>query len=177
MLGDGGVGKSALLARYLNGSFDPNYAPTVEEAARKSVVVDGENLYLNILDTAGQEEFASVRDMQIQENQGFLLLYSINSASSLSEVENLKRRIDVIKEGENTPVVLVGCKADLESERAVTYSQGNKLAGGWGAPFVETSAKSGTNHDIAFEEIARAVLKSTASPGQRQEQKAKCLLM
>ncbi len=61
VLGSGGVGKSALTVQFVSGCFMEKYDPTIEDFYRKEIEVDGSPCVLEILDTAGTEQFASMR--------------------------------------------------------------------------------------------------------------------
>jgi GTPase KRas protein len=77
VLGGGGVGKSALTIRLVTDNFLDEYDPTIEDSYRKQVMIDDETALLDILDTAGQEEFSSMQDQWMRDGQGFLLVYNI----------------------------------------------------------------------------------------------------
>ncbi|XP_016108668.1 ras-related protein Rap-2b-like, partial [Sinocyclocheilus grahami] len=77
VLGSGGVGKSALTVQFVTGSFIEKYDPTIEDFYRKEIEVDSSPSVLEILDTAGTEQFASMRDLYIKNGQGFILVYSL----------------------------------------------------------------------------------------------------
>ena len=62
ILGSGGVGKSALTIRLITDNFLEEYDPTIEDSYQKTLVVNGESTQINILDTAGQEEYSSMQD-------------------------------------------------------------------------------------------------------------------
>ena len=79
VLGSGGVGKSALTVQFVQGIFVEKYDPTIEDSYRKQVEVDGQQCMLEILDTAGTEQFASMRDLYIKNGQGFIVAYSITN--------------------------------------------------------------------------------------------------
>lgn len=164
VLGSGGVGKSALTIRLVTDNFLDEYDPTIEDSYRKSVMIDDQNALLDILDTAGQEEFVSMQDQWMREGQGFLLVYSIISRASFDDVENVYAKIQRAKEGENIAVVLCGNKCDLSGDkREVTAEEGAALAASWGtgAPFFETSAKEQINHDACFFECVREIRRQT----------------
>ena len=134
VLGSGGVGKSALTFRLITDNFVPEYDPTIEDDYRKAVEIDGQVERLDILDTAGQEEYNSMRDMWYQSGEGFLLIYSITNRSTFEELDEVYKEIlmakDPIPEG-GVPVVLVGNKCDLEKERDVTMEEGQAMAKAW----------------------------------------------
>jgi GTPase KRas protein len=75
VLGDGGVGKTALTIQLCSNHFVEEYDPTIEDSYRKQVVIDDESCLLEILDTAGQEEFTALRDQWIRDCEGFVLIY------------------------------------------------------------------------------------------------------
>jgi len=78
----------------------------------------------------------------MKTGQGFLLVFSITSQSSLSELSELREQIIRIKDDENVPIVIVGNKSDLESERLVTRARAFSVSQSWGnAPYYETSAR------------------------------------
>src|SRR3954467_14324927 len=79
VLGSGGVGKSALTVQFVSNTFIEKYDPTIEDFYRKEIEVDGQPCVLEILDTAGTEQFASMRDLYIKNGQGFVVVYSITS--------------------------------------------------------------------------------------------------
>jgi len=119
MLGSGGVGKSALTVKFVTGQFAERYDPTVEDFYRKEIEVNREPATLEILDTAGTEQFASMRDLYIRNGQGFVLVYSITSMQSFLDIKSMRNQICRVKGTERVPIVLVGNKVDLERDREV----------------------------------------------------------
>jgi len=161
VVGAGGVGKSALTVRFIQGNFIERYDPTIEDSYRKGIEVDGFACMLDIMDTAGQEEYSALRDQYMRTGHGFVLCYSIISRSSFDTTHRLRTSILRIKEeeGPDIPIVLVATKADLESERAVSIKEGESLAAKFKAPFLETSAKNNMNVNNVFIETVRAIKK------------------
>jgi len=149
MLGSGGVGKSALTVQFVTGQFAERYDPTVEDFYRKEIEVESAPATLEILDTAGTEQFASMRDLYIRNGQGFILVYSIVSVQSFLDIKVMRQQICRVKATEQVPIILVGNKVDLH-ERQVQTSQGQALAKEWGCPFFEASAKAKINVDELF---------------------------
>lgn len=78
----------------------------------------------------------------MKTGQGFLLVFSITSASSLHELAGLREEIIRIKDDENVPMVIVGNKADLEETRGVPRAKGFSISQRWGAPYYESSART-----------------------------------
>nr|XP_025871567.1 ras-related protein Rap-2b [Vulpes vulpes] len=87
VLGSGGVGKSALTVQFVTGSFIEKYDPTIEDFYRKEIEVDSSPSVLEILDTAGTEQFASMRDLYIKNGQGFILVYSLVNQQSFQDIK------------------------------------------------------------------------------------------
>eukprot|EP00004_Rigifila_ramosa_P009670 TRINITY_DN212_c0_g1_i1.p1 TRINITY_DN212_c0_g1~~TRINITY_DN212_c0_g1_i1.p1 ORF type:complete len:828 (-),score=192.76 TRINITY_DN212_c0_g1_i1:88-2550(-) len=116
---------------------------------------DGETCLLDLLDTAGQEEYSAMRDQYTRVGDGMLIVYSITSRASFDEAAHMYALVQRVKETEHPPVCLVGNKADLESDRQVTTAEGRELARAWGAPFFETSARQRLNIDEALYELVR----------------------
>lgn len=84
----------------------------------------------------------AMRDLYMKTGQGFLLVFSITSQSSLAELESLRDEIIRIKDDENVPIVIVGNKADLEEQRTVPRTKVFSLSQQWGVPYYESSART-----------------------------------
>jgi len=128
VLGSGGVGKSALTVQFVQGIFVEKYDPTIEDSYRKPVEVDNENYMLEILDTAGTEQFTAMRDLYMKNGQGFSLVYSIIAESTFNDLPDLRDQILRVKDTDSIPMVLVGNKCDLKDQRKITTEQGENLA-------------------------------------------------
>ncbi|GAX70044.1 Ras family GTPase [Saccharomyces cerevisiae] len=157
VVGGGGVGKSALTIQLTQSHFVDEYDPTIEDSYRKQVVIDDEVSILDILDTAGQEEYSAMREQYMRNGEGFLLVYSITSKSSLDELMTYYQQILRVKDTDYVPIVVVGNKSDLENEKQVSYQDGLNMAKQMNAPFLETSAKQAINVEEAFYTLARLV--------------------
>mmetsp|Transcript_6218 Transcript_6218/g.9524 ORF Transcript_6218/g.9524 Transcript_6218/m.9524 type:complete len:197 (-) Transcript_6218:203-793(-) len=183
VLGSGAVGKSALTIRLVTDDFLDEYDPTIEDSYRKQVVVDGLTSLLDILDTAGQDEFSSMQDQWMRDGKGFLLVYSITDRTSFDNVRILHDKILRTKDTDKVPVCLVGNKCDLDSERTVTKEEGAKLASEWGCKFHETSAKEKINHEICFLDVVREIRAMTptedteASKAKLKKKKGFCVIL
>src|ERR1700751_2032809 len=115
IVGGGGVGKSALTFQLIQNHFIDEYDPTIEDSYRKQVTIDDETCLLDILDTAGQEEYSAMRDQYMRTGQGFVLTYAITSRSSFDEVSTFKDQICRVKDADKVPMCICGNKCDLES--------------------------------------------------------------
>ncbi|XP_030317451.1 ras-related protein Rab-37 isoform X2 [Calypte anna] len=149
----------------LVGSGDlPVLPPDYELTGKNKVVaVDGVKVKLQIWDTAGQERFRSVTHAYYRDAQALLLLYDITSKMSF---DNIRAWLTEIHEYAQKDVVimLLGNKADVTSERAVRTEDGASLAREYGVPFMETSAKTGMNVELAFLAIAKELKDRTLQP-------------
>jgi len=187
VVGAGAVGKSALTVRFIQGKFIEKYDPTIEDSYRKQVAIDDSACMLDIMDTAGQEEYSSLRDNYMKTGEGFLLVYSVTSHASFDATSKLRTAILRIKEGEGAadfPIVLVGNKKDLVEERVVSDSEGRAQAEKFNIPFIETSAKLSDSVNDAFFEVVRQIIRwREAHPGlnkrtkQKGEKKGPCVLV
>jgi len=160
ILGDGGVGKSAITLQFIEGRFVEGYDPTIEDRYRKQVVVDDEACLLEMLDTAGQEAWCGgdvYSDQWIRDAEGFIVVYSITSRPSFEEVPRIRDRIVRLKGTDHLSVVLVANKCDLELERVVSAQEGSDSARVLGALFKEVSAKAWINIDEAFSDVIRMI--------------------
>jgi len=98
-----------------------------------------------------------MRDQYMINGEGFLVVYSITSRISFSEVVSYQQHINRIKDGRHVPIVIVGNKCDLENARQVGTSEGRDLAMSYGVPFFETSALTKVNLEEAFFALVRCV--------------------
>ncbi|KAG8523822.1 Ras-related protein Ral-B [Galemys pyrenaicus] len=148
MVGSGGVGKSALTLQFMYDEFVEDYEPTKADSYRKKVVLDGEEVQIDILDTAGQEDYAAIRDNYFRSGEGFLLVFSITEHESFTATAEFREQILRVKaEEDKIPLLVVGNKSDLEERRQVNIEEARSKAEEWGVQYVETSAKTRANVD------------------------------
>ncbi|CEF60214.1 Ras-like protein 3 [Strongyloides ratti] len=174
VLGSGGVGKSALTVQFVQGIFVEKYDPTIEDSYRKQVEIDGQSCMLEILDTAGTEQFTAMRDLYMKNGQGFLLVYSITSQSTFNDLIDLREQIIRVKDTVNVPIILVGNKCDIENERIVKKDQGQSLARTFNCPFFETSSKTKLNVQEVFHELIRQINRRYPDSGKRNKSEKEC---
>lgn len=167
VVGAGGVGKSALTIQLIQNHFVDEYDPTIEDSYRKQVVIDGETCLLDILDTAGQEEYSAMRDQYMRTGEGFLLVFAVNSIKSFEDIGMYREQIKRVKDAEEVPMVLVGNKCDLHSW-AVDMSKAREVAKQYAIPFIETSAKTRMGVDDAFYTLVREIRKDKELRGKEK---------
>jgi small GTP-binding protein len=174
VLGSGGVGKSSMTIRFVQAEFFEEYNPTVEDMYRKRIELFGHPITLEILDTAGIEQFTSMRGMQLRDGHGFLIVYSVCSVASFRDAEEMYQEIARTKETTNFPGVLAGNKCDMERERQVSTKEGKEMADKHQLKFFETSAKTNVNIEACFTELAKIHYKELAGSSQK---KKKCTIL
>eukprot|EP01099_Mayorella_cantabrigiensis_P000675 TRINITY_DN129_c0_g1_i2.p1 TRINITY_DN129_c0_g1~~TRINITY_DN129_c0_g1_i2.p1 ORF type:complete len:154 (-),score=53.81 TRINITY_DN129_c0_g1_i2:91-552(-) len=91
--------------------------------------------------------------------QGFIVVYSIISRSTYEKISEFREKILMVKDEDDFPIVLLGNKCDLETDRVVTKDEGHALGKQFGVPFFETSAKNKININEAFEAVVREIKK------------------
>uniref|UniRef100_A0A0N5AMN7 small monomeric GTPase n=1 Tax=Syphacia muris TaxID=451379 RepID=A0A0N5AMN7_9BILA len=175
VVGDGGVGKSALTIQLIQNQFVEEYDPTIEDSYRKQVVIDGETCLLDILDTAGQEEYSAMRDQYMRTGEGFLLVFAVNESKSFENVAQYREQIRRVKDSDDVPMVLVGNKCDLS--RAVESKAIGDSARSFSIPFVETSAKTRMGVDDAFYTLVREIRKFREKQTVKSDDRHCCNLL
>ncbi|KAJ2392518.1 Myosin type-2 heavy chain 1, partial [Coemansia sp. RSA 2603] len=161
---------TALTIQLCLNHFVETYDPTIEDSYRKQVVIDDQPCVLEVLDTAGQEEYTALRDQWIRDGEGFLLVYSITSRSTFERVERFRDQIIRVKDQDNVPMMLVGNKCDKAQEREVSFQEGQAMARRLGCDFVESSAKTCINVEKAFYTTVRMIrqLRDRRTGGRNQ---------
>ncbi|EDR26334.1 hypothetical protein, conserved [Entamoeba dispar SAW760] len=132
-----------------------NYEPIIEGSNKKLLDLDGEQYVLEILHTAGTEQFTAMRDLYMKIANGFVLVYSITERSTYNSLDTIYNQIVKIRDTKDVPIIVVGNKCDLESQRAVSQDDGKALADKYGADFLEVSVK----YQIRISDILTTLIK------------------
>jgi len=162
LVGDPGVGKSSILSNYIKRDFKTDYTVTIGvEFGSKIIELDQDTkIKLQIWDTAGQESFRSIVKSFYRNTSGVYLCYSVTRRDSF---ENLETWFSEVRDNTSSNVVitLVGNQSDKNTERAVTYEEGEKFAKDNNIDlFYETSAFRGDNIDKCFFEGTKMVFQT-----------------
>ena len=162
VLGQSMVGKSALTFRFINNKFPTEHDTTIEDSYSIPAKIDDIQCQLEILDTAGQDDYQTMLDTWINSADGFILVYSIDNKESFESTKTRYDRIMKLKEGQNVSIVVVGNKCDLEDKRQVSkedvenyciiYFNSKKIN------FLEASALNTINVKESFLCVARGLL-------------------
>lgn len=158
--------------------------PTIEDSYRKQTCVDEEIVQLDILDTAGQDEYSAMRDQvnfkkflqcssslllpqYMRTGQGFLLVFDLTNRATFDNLANFAEQISRVKDcdlaSKRIPLVVVGNKSDLEHQRGVTTNEARAWAHSIGAGYVEASARLRTNVDEAFHQLVREIKRTSVA--------------
>jgi small GTP-binding protein len=161
--GGGGVGKSCLTIQFVQNQFIETWDPTIEDSYNKQIKVSHNaaehNIMLNILDTAGQEEYRALRDEYMRAGDGFLMVFDLTNSKTFNELEQFRIQIQRSKDNEHPPIVVVGNKADLPDDlKKVSTKDAQALCQKWGVKYMECSAKTRTNIDESFELLVKEIL-------------------
>lgn len=160
ILGDGGVGKTTLLHRYIKGKFLDTSTMTIGvEFLTKQTKLDSTNCQLILWDISGQKRFRFMVDRYIRGAAGALLLFDITSMTSFV---NIGKWVQLVKKQyKDLPIVLIAAKCDLDEFSMVADIYAKKTQERFGmVDYIKTSSKNGLNVDKAFESLANYVIKS-----------------
>ncbi|GAA5909696.1 hypothetical protein JCM6882_008467 [Rhodosporidiobolus microsporus] len=175
LLGSRSVGKSSLTVQFVDQHFVDSYYPTIENTFSKIVKYKGQEYGLDIIDTAGQDEFSILSSRHAVGLHGWILIYSVTSRSSFEICSIIREKILGYTGRDNVPIVLVGNKSDLAVQRQVTKEEGAALAASWGAAFTESSARTAENVGKIFEQTI-AEIEKELNPPTAEPEKSSCVV-
>ena len=158
VLGQSMVGKSALTFRFINNKFPTEHDTTIEDSYSIPAKIDGTQCILEILDTAGQDDYQTMIDTWINSADGFILVYSIDSKESFESTKIRYERILKLKTGVKVSIILAGNKCDLEERRQVNREEVENFCYTNKIKFLETSALKTINVKELFLYVARGLL-------------------
>eukprot|EP01134_Creolimax_fragrantissima_P003616 CFRG3616T1 len=172
LIGDSGVGKSCLLMRFCEDSFTPSFITTIGiDFKVRTVELEGKKIKLQIWDTAGQERFRTITTAYYRGAMGIMLTYDVTDRASFDNLSSWVKNIEQ-HAAEDVDKALLGNKTDMKDKRQVTVEEGTAKGEELGMPWMEVSAKAGTNVDEGFLMLAKMVkkrlidsAKATNAPG------------
>ena len=169
LLGEGCVGKTSIVLRYVEDKFNPQHISTLQASflSKKVTLDNGTKVQLNIWDTAGQERFHALGPIYYRGSHGAILVYDITDQDSFQKVKNwvkeLKRML-----GSEIVLTIAGNKIDLENQRTVMEDDAVSYAESVGAHYFETSAKTNENVEEVFTELTRLMVQHAQQNNQKQ---------
>ena len=162
VIGDGGVGKTSIIRRYVHEEFDPKYKKTIGVAhAVKRLTIEDTEVTLTIWDTGGQELFDCIRPQYYRGANGALIIYDVTNKESFDHLD--KWFNDLREQCGKIPIILVANKIDLINEKVIPLEEGERYALKHDIIFYETSAKTGENVVDIMEELGKMLLLITKS--------------
>ena len=164
VIGDAGVGKSAILLRLSTGIFEPELPSTIGvDFHTKRLRVNDQTVKLTLWDTAGQERFRALTSSYYRNCNGIILVYDVSCKRSFDHVHSWMDEIDTYVLRQQVCVMLVGNKIDLK-ERQISTEEANKYAQTQAMAYTETSAKSDEGIWPAFHSLVTRILETTPAP-------------
>jgi small GTP-binding protein len=162
LLGDGGVGKSSLMQRFVNNTFDSNHYHTIGvEFLTKELVVDDVHYTLQIWDTAGQERFKSLRTPFYRGTDCCMLVYAVDDERSFLNLSMWQKEFFYyadVEDQESFPFVIVGNKVDVDDARVDPAMVRRWCQENGDLKHFETSAKTATNVEQAFHAAVKTLV-------------------
>lgn len=165
LLGEGCVGKTSLVLRYCQNTFNDKHLTTLQASfLKKRMNIQGRRIDLNIWDTAGQERFHALGPIYYRESQGAVLVYDITDEDSFSKVKDWVKELRKII-GQDICLCICGNKSDMEKNRHVDHDEAEAYAKSVGAYHFNTSAKLNRGIDEMFLDLSKRMLQAGASGG------------
>lgn len=174
VVGSRSVGKLSMTVRFVEDHFVESYYPTIENQFSKSINYKNQDYAIEILDTAGQDEFSIMNEKHLIGIHGYLLVYSVTSRQSFELIDVIRDKILNAMGADSMPMVLVGNKCDLNFQRQVEVAEGEALARRFGCSFLETSVCDNINVARSFETLIDEIERVHNPEVVKQE---KCVIM
>jgi len=170
LLGEGCVGKTSVVLRYVNNAFNDQHNSTIQASfLTKRLNIDGEKISLAIWDTAGQERFHALGPIYYRDANGALLVYDITDIDSFQKVKNWVKELRKML-GTDICLAIVGNKFDLDKNRVVSVEEAEMYAASVGAKHYHTSAKLNKGIDELFLDLTKRMIAKGVGTQQKQSQ-------
>ena len=157
VIGKSLVGKSAMTNVFVSSKFITEYDTTIEDKYTVERFISNYPCSIDILDTAGQDDYYTLIDNWINSSDGFILAFSITDRESFDVCKSRYERIQLNK-GNNFRIVLAGNKSDCKDKRTVSEEEAKELAASWDTQYIECSAKNMVNVEELFLKISEKLL-------------------
>ena len=160
LIGESDVGKSSLLLKFVDDSFDPDITATIGVDYRMKVIdADGTYMKLALWDTAGQERFHTLRTGYYRDAQGIVLVYDVTQRKSFDKLGEWLKETETYATKNNLVKMLIGNKID-KPDRVVTREEGLQFAQKHSMLFIESSVKTKDGIECAFEELVEKIIQT-----------------
>ncbi|XP_063810748.1 ras-related protein Rab-42 [Pseudophryne corroboree] len=168
LLGDSGVGKTSLLRRYTDEDFTDTTGPTVgvDFCSRIEEPETGVKVRLQFWDTAGQERYRAVTRSYYRNAACVILLFDLTAQKSFEHIESWYKEVTERTQPQPLLFLLLGTKSDMQQQRSVTREEAQTLADSIKAPYLETSARTGSNVSAALSLLCRELLRAATEENQ-----------
>lgn len=168
------VGKLSMTVRFVEDHFVESYYPTIENQFSKTISYNNQEYAIEILDTAGQDEFSIMNEKHLIGIHGYLLVYLVTSRQSFELVDVIRDKILNSIGSDLIPMVLIGNKSDLSFQRQVEKADGEALAKKYKCKFFETSVRDNLNVNKSFETLVDEIERIQNPVVEKEE---KCIVM
>ena len=159
-IGDGGVGKTSILRRYVENKFLKHHLSTIGiDFLSKTLKIKDKEIKLKIWDTAGQERYRQITSHIYKDADGIILVFDVTSEESFNQITDWMEQIKNNVSKEEINLILIGNKCDL-ADRMVEKERGEEMAEKLKIKYFETSALTGQGINEAFEELAKQIFKN-----------------
>jgi len=156
------VGKTCLRFRFCKNHYSSDYNPTAGfDFSTRTLQIDGEKVKVQVWDVSGDPLYEATRKGYCRGANGFILVYDVTDPDSFTDAEQMLKELDMCG-CDKTPKILLGNKVDQNHSKDVTFATGKDFADGWRIPYLETSARYGTNVDMAFTRLLVAIKRKHA---------------
>ncbi|XP_078064625.1 uncharacterized protein LOC144490801 [Mustelus asterias] len=167
LLGNSGVGKSALMNLYVNKHYTNSYKATIgADFLIRDVTLDGKNITVQVWDTAGTERFQSLGSVLYRGANCCILVFDVTSEASFRALDGWRKEFLLQadpRDPDGFPFIVIGNKTDLSSSRAVSSKHAEDWCEAHKLTYIETSAKEAMNVEEAFRNCVRLALKRMKS--------------
>eukprot|EP01083_Nonionella_stella_P311416 1110363_1 len=164
IIGDSGVGKSCLMMRFADDTFNESFITTIGVDFRfRTINVDDKIVKLQIWDTAGQEKFKTITSSYYRNAHAVMIVYDVSDRKSFSNIDQWLSDIEKFCPSKVCKMI-IGNKCDIElSEREITNEDAKQYADDLSIPYIETSAKTADNVENAFYQMVQELIKNKAA--------------